>query len=555
MPDSTPARQDGTSAQPDDPAFLARVAAYLDQTLSDADLQTFSRELETDDAKRQTFALICLGDALAYEEFAHAEPALDLDGVATGSDAGVDASLHDAQVMQAIVDAPEPPQPSIVAPVSPPPAWMRKRQSRVAGRITRILAVAATIAIVALGGYLLLRPQTTAATLADAISATWDGKPPKQGGRIAEGQQFSLTSGLALVRCDGGTEVVVEGPAQFTVASADRIDLQSGRAWVRLMSGASGFEVRTPSGIITDLGTEFGVSIGADNSADVHVFEGKVRVAPAAAASKSLEVAAGDAAQLQNRAVSFSAGGAVPQRFVRDLARPVKSLELVDLLSGGDGSGGLRGGMIDPTNGQASRTGKMEPGGDLTSDRVYHRVPQLTVLDGTFMPERTVPTQVNSAGHTFMFPAASGTGTVRICTGGAPPVFKNGSSIYTELAGVDYAQPDHSYIFLHPDTGVTFDLDAIRRLHPRASLTGFRTLIGSPMKAVSRNKADVYVLVDGVARFSRAGFVAADGVFQVDLPLTSGDRFLTLVTTSGGDGVKADQVLIADPVLDVAAVP
>ena len=71
MPDPT-RRPD--PAPLDDPAFLARAAAYLDQTLSDADLQAFGTELETDESKRQAFALICLGDALAYEEFAPAVP-------------------------------------------------------------------------------------------------------------------------------------------------------------------------------------------------------------------------------------------------------------------------------------------------------------------------------------------------------------------------------------------------------------------------------------------------------------------------------------------------
>jgi len=322
-----------------------------------------------------------------------------------------------------------------------------------------------------------------------------------------------------------------------------------------MASGTSGFEVQTPAGTVTDLGTEFGVRIGADNSADVHVFEGKVRVAPAAAAGGARDVAAGDAAQLQNAAVKVAARGAVPQLFVRDLSPPAKALELVDLLSGGDGSGGARGGVIDQTNGQAAPAGGMEPGGDLVSDGAYHPVPQLTAIDGTFMPRRAGPSQVDSAGHTFTFPATNGKSTVRICTGGPAPILKNGNPIYTELAGVDYARPGRSFIFAHPDAGLTFDLAAIRRLHPRASLVRFRATAGSPMKAGAKNRADVYVLVDGVVRFSRTGFVAGDGAFAIDVPLTAQDRFLTLVTTGGGDGVSADQVLIADPVLDVSAAP
>ena len=554
MPDSTPARPDPSPFPADDPAFLARVAAYLDQTLSDADLQMFGRELESDDAKRQAFALICLGDTLAYEEFAPAEPVLDRDPTATESRPPADASLHDAQVMRALAELPEPPQPAVDAP----PTWARERQSTGARRIPGKWGIAAAIAIVALGGYLLLRPEPTAAVLTEAVSAKWGGgggAPPAQGGRLPKGRQLSLAGGVVRIRCDDGAEVVVEGPARFAVVSAGRISLQSGRAWVRMAPGTSGFELEVPGGTVTDLGTEFGVRIAADNSADVHVFAGKVRVTPAAATGGAREVVAGDAAQLRDKAVNVAVRGAVPQLFVRDLARPVNPLELVDLMSGGDGSGGTRGGVIDQTNGQASPTGGMEPGGDLVSDGAYHPVPQLTTIDGTFMPTRAGPSQVDSAGHTFTFPATNGKSTVRICTGGPAPILKNGNPIYTELAGVDYAQQGHSFIFAHPDAGLTFDLAAIRRLHPRADLVRFRATAGSPMKAGAKNKADVYVLVDGVVRFSRTRFVAGDGAFAIDLPLTNTDRFLTLVTTGGGDGVSADQVLITDPVLDVSAAP
>jgi hypothetical protein len=58
-----------------------------------------------------------------------------------------------------------------------------------------------------------------------------------------------------------------------------------------------------------------------------------------------------------------------------------------------------------------------------------------------------------------------------------------------------------------------------------------------------------------VLRFERHGFTSRDDVFYATAPLTDGDRFLTLVTTDGGDGPIHDYILWGDPVIDVAPRP
>ena len=59
--------------------------------------------------------------------------------------------------------------------------------------------------------------------------------------------------------------------------------------------------------------------------------------------------------------------------------------------------------------------------------------------------------------------------------------------------------------------------------------------------------ADVYVLVDGQLRFQNRGFTNDAGPFPVQVPLADADRFLTLVTTDGGDQIGYDWVLWVDP--------
>lgn len=59
--------------------------------------------------------------------------------------------------------------------------------------------------------------------------------------------------------------------------------------------------------------------------------------------------------------------------------------------------------------------------------------------------------------------------------------------------------------------------------------------------------ADVRVFVDGQLRFNRAKLRCADGPVEVDVPWGPTDRFLTLVSTDGGDGMEADVVFYHHP--------
>ena len=74
----------------------------------------------------------------------------------------------------------------------------------------------------------------------------------------------------------------------------------------RLQSAAPLFAVRTPTAVVTDLGTEFGIEVSDEGVTDTQVFVGKVQVAPIAPQGngKSELLRAGQAAQVgKNRVV------------------------------------------------------------------------------------------------------------------------------------------------------------------------------------------------------------------------------------------------------------
>src|SRR4051812_24310072 len=78
---------------------------------------------------------------------------------------------------------------------------------------------------------------------------------------------------------DVGT-IFIQGPAELELIGSSRAKLIKGRVRVRISDPRGrGFVVETPSGKVTDLGTEFGVDVANDSDTDVLVFDGKIDLA------------------------------------------------------------------------------------------------------------------------------------------------------------------------------------------------------------------------------------------------------------------------------------
>jgi hypothetical protein len=191
-------------------------------------------------------------------------------------------------------------------------------------------------------------------------------------------------------------------------------------------------------------------------------------------------------------------------------------------------------------------------------DGAYHAVPGVPVVDGCFIPNGAAGAErVDSGGHQFAFPMTIGEGFNQVWTGGAVPWPEQYKPPFAgRLGGVDYSSPEHGLLLMHSNVGLTLDLAAIRRLHPGQKVVRFRAVAGnaSPSEIV-RARADVYVLVDGLARFERRGFGNDEAPFAVDIPIRESDRFLTLASTDGGDDNRFDWVMYGDPKFDLVPNP
>ena len=125
-------------------------------------------------------------------------------------------------------------------------------------------------------------PGVAVLALANGVEWTDGGHVP--GALLAPGW-LRLTAGAAQVEFYSGARVIIEGPAELQLVSANEAFCRSGRLSARVPAAARGFKVGAPGMVVTDLGTEFGMRVVPESAPEVHVFAGKVELRRSAAAA------------------------------------------------------------------------------------------------------------------------------------------------------------------------------------------------------------------------------------------------------------------------------
>lgn len=164
-------------------------------------------------------------------------------------------------------------------------AWWRSQPTPPTLDISHIANVAAVV------------PQYVA-TLVPGSNCDWnDGTARREGMRLLPGP-LSLHSGTAVVRFDGGAELVLEGPVELDIDGVGAATLHEGKVLFRSDESADMFRLNTPLSQMLDYGTEYAVVVAAGNE-ELHVFDGEVVRTPKSAAdlAQTVSVKAGQAWQ------------------------------------------------------------------------------------------------------------------------------------------------------------------------------------------------------------------------------------------------------------------
>jgi hypothetical protein len=89
---------------------------------------------------------------------------------------------------------------------------------------------------------------------------------------------LALAEGQLQLEFFCGAQLVIEGPAELHILSAESATLVSGKAAARVSDAARGFVLNSPEAAVVDLGTEFAINVDSDGSSEVQVIDGEVEV-------------------------------------------------------------------------------------------------------------------------------------------------------------------------------------------------------------------------------------------------------------------------------------
>lgn len=165
-------------------------------------------------------------------------------------------------------------------------------------------------------------PQFTARVV-NKIDCDWESERwgMETASEFDSGQVVNIGRGLMVVEFGDGALVTLEGPTQFEVVSASRGFLHSGKLTAQVPERAHGFTVGTPSCESVDLGTEFGLKVLEDGTAETHVFEGEVVLKKhefqEAGFSEDLYLTTDMAARVDGESLELAERRARPSAFVR----------------------------------------------------------------------------------------------------------------------------------------------------------------------------------------------------------------------------------------------
>jgi hypothetical protein len=159
---------------------------------------------------------------------------------------------------------------------------------------------------------------------------------------IRLGDKFALASGLMEITYNTGAKVILQGPATYVVDAKNGGFINIGRlTGIMEAPDAKGFILRTPTAVVADLGTEFGVEVDRDGSTASRVFRGAVSIRAAgdnndtAAGSTVTVLRENESARTERdsgdgRRIKVHRVAVNPDVFVRRLEKPTP---LVDVLA------------------------------------------------------------------------------------------------------------------------------------------------------------------------------------------------------------------------------
>jgi FecR protein len=145
------------------------------------------------------------------------------------------------------------------------------------GSLAAALLIGASISVVA---YVIASRPVYVGQLTDATGCKWGASPAEIGvGTFLEsGRDLELIEGRAVITFASGAKLFLEGPTSLRVNSTTEVHLMNGRLAAKVPRQAIGFTVASSLARFVDLGTAFTLTLNAEKSFALEVFEGLVEL-------------------------------------------------------------------------------------------------------------------------------------------------------------------------------------------------------------------------------------------------------------------------------------
>jgi ferric-dicitrate binding protein FerR (iron transport regulator) len=261
----------------------------------------------------------------------------------------------------------------------------------------RVAATAAAAILLATFAVLLLRTGNAPAAVVASVErvhgdAQVGGAPLAIGAAVSSAVRIDTHSGQVALRLAHGGSMRLAAQTRITFAAAGRATLDAGTLYFDSEHGAAAVEVRTPVGVVRDLGTQF-VARVAGERLDVAVRDGRVAIergsgAVDVVAGERVSVTSGASAPRRERSASFGGDWDWAER----LAPPfdIDGRRLIDFLHWVEAQTGRTLEFADPASEQAARDTVLKGSIDLEPLPMLTAVLALTDLGYTLDGERIV---------------------------------------------------------------------------------------------------------------------------------------------------------------------
>lgn len=416
------------------------------------------------------------------------------------------------------------------------------------------LAAAILIAVLLLQP---LPPEPPIATVVETANVTWaqDQLSPVDDA-LAVGP-YGLEAGVVKIRTARGVEVNLEAPSRFELISVDRLRLVSGvlYAEARGTDPESGPEpeltVLTPTAVVQDLGTAFGVAVAPDGSTDTVVMEGVVTMSTPGAPEQErvfIPEAFSSRVSIETGVVEPVQEITSPHVYERFPRRVTQRMWLANLIcepeSGviSDCYCGLSFVSGKRLSWEERQTSQRHSDWEYNVKNKYLVTPALDAIDGVFIPFQGAV--VDGAGQTYDgFKESSGLWTYGDLWVGRPFVLRDVVAAQHRRR-LDAAAIGRQAIAMHGPKGFTVDLHQVSDRRNGFLPSRFRAALFNFGGHDSR--LDFWVLVDGNPVYVQRDLQTKDGIQTINVTLPPDARYLTLATmmSTSYSWVVIDQAII-----------